>query len=216
MAGSQEGSRRGAATKMGISYQDYVRCLNLGLVWCYACSSWRVNSAFAKDGSRSVGLSKRCRKCTSEYSRARYKPKPRERGRRYVAARDGDKVQARGRVNHLVRVGVIPDPDDLPCEKCGHVAGDGKRHEYDHYLGYGANHHEDVTVLCTKCHTAKDSAKANQTHCIRGHAFTKENTGRKANGTRFCRECRRGYDRKRRPAGWWRDYRAKKRSEEGK
>jgi hypothetical protein len=33
--------------------------------------------------------------------------------------------------------------------------------------------------------------KAQQTHCVRGHAFTAENTYRKPNGTRSCRTCHR-------------------------
>lgn len=32
----------------------------------------------------------------------------------------------------------------------------------------------------------------NRTHCRRGHLFTDETTGRRRNGTRYCKECRRG------------------------
>lgn len=37
--------------------------------------------------------------------------------------------------------------------------------------------------------------------CIRGHAFTDANVYRAKNGTRHCIECRRVFDRKRRPRG---------------
>lgn len=38
------------------------------------------------------------------------------------------------------------------------------------------------------------TAKAAQTHCIHGHAFTPENTEIRANGTRQCRMCRKERD----------------------
>lgn len=41
---------------------------------------------------------------------------------------------------------------------------------------------------------------AAKTHCIHGHEYTPENTGRTAGG-RFCRACARAYDRRRRPPG---------------
>lgn len=43
-------------------------------------------------------------------------------------ARDGDKKQARHRVNCEVNSGAIPSPNDLPCFDCGHLfSTDGKR-----------------------------------------------------------------------------------------
>lgn len=120
-------------------------------------------------------------------------------------ARDGDKVQARQRVNVQVQNGLRPHPNTIPCVDCGHVWSEGeRRHEYDHHLGYAAEHHDDVEPVCTLCHKRRDSPKANQTHCVHGHEFTAENTGRKTNGTRFCRTCRRAFDRARvRPPGFW-------------
>jgi hypothetical protein len=91
------------------------------------------------------------------------------------APRDGDKVQARQRINVEVRTGQRPHPNSLPCVDCGHVWSEGeRRHEYDHHKGYAAEHHYDVEPVCTTCHTARDSAKAHQTHCVRGHEFTIE------------------------------------------
>lgn len=121
------------------------------------------------------------------------------------AARDGDREQARQRINVEVRTGRRQHPNTLPCADCGHVWCEGeRRHEYDHHLGYAHEHHLDVESVCTTCHAKRDSAKARATHCVHGHEFTPENTGRKANGTRFCRACRRAYDRTRtRPDGYW-------------
>lgn len=123
--------------------------------------------------------------------------------------RDGDKLQARQRVNVEVRTGRRPHPGSLPCADCGHI-GDDRRHEYDHHLGYAAEHHLDVEAVCTLCHAARDSSKANATYCVRGHEFSPANTFFKSNGTRGCLECRRLHDRGRRDAAYWRAYRARK------
>lgn len=130
-----------------------------------------------------------------------------------VPPRDGDREQARQRINVEVRTGRRPHPNTLPCADCGHMWAEGeRRHEYDHYLGYAPEHHLDVEVVCTTHHVERDSPKANQTHCISGHEFTPDNTGRKPNGTRFCRECRRAFDRGRRDAAYWREYRKTRKS----
>ena len=52
--------------------------------------------------------------------------------------------------------------------------------------------------------------KKRATHCVRGHEFNEANTIRKPNGTRKCRECFRAYDRRRRDASYWRNYREKR------
>ena len=116
--------------------------------------------------------------------------------------RDGDKVQARQRVNVEVRTGRRPHPNTLACTDCGHAWKPGeRRHEYDHHLGYAAGHHLDVQPVCTRCHARRDSSRANATHCVNGHEFTLENTIRRtrATGGRACRECSRAHDRRRRP-----------------
>lgn len=70
--------------------------------------------------------------------------------------RDGDREQARQRINVEVRTGRRPRPNDLPCAQCGHVWRPGeRRHEYDHHLGYSAEHHMDVEPVCTTCHRAR-------------------------------------------------------------
>lgn len=65
--------------------------------------------------------------------------------------RDGDKIQARQRVNVEVRTGHRPHPSAIPCVDCGH-SGTDRRHEYDHHLGYAADHHYHVQSVCAKCH----------------------------------------------------------------
>lgn len=130
--------------------------------------------------------------------------------------RDGDKIQARQRINVEVRTGRRPHPNTLPCWDCGHVYKPSeRRHEYDHYKGYAAQNHYKVQPVCTLCHAKRDSPKKAQTKCYRGHDFTPDNVILSAKGLRKCRECRRVYDRGRRDAQWWREYR-KRRNERRK
>lgn len=61
-------------------------------------------------------------------------------------SRDGDRVQARQSVYYAVRRGRIPHPSTLACVHCGQPAK-----EYDHHLGYAAEHHYDVQPICRPC-----------------------------------------------------------------
>lgn len=132
-------------------------------------------------------------------------------------ARDGDKKQARARVNRMVQRGVFPHPNSLPCEECGHVWHEGeKRHEYDHHLGYDALHQLDVEVVCPTCNKLRAVARGEikieklkaaaairrdnrKTHCVRGHPMSYGN-----GGVWRCYECRRE---------WYRTYRIARRAE---
>ena len=130
--------------------------------------------------------------------------------------RDGDKIQARQRVNVEVRTGHRPHPNTLPCTDCGHRWAPGeRRHEYDHHLGYAPEHHYDVEPVCTPCHAKRDGTYAGATHCVNGHEFTPENTVERTRpeGGRSCLECRREADRNRAPRGseYWRAVNAKRR-----
>ena len=130
------------------------------------------------------------------------------KGVRYAPIRDGDKFQARGIVNRRIKAGLLPDPDTLPCVDCGDT---GKRHCYDHHLGYSAEHQLDVQSVCYPC-SGKRSA-------IRGECKTEKhraNSGRKArplcqyghpitvfnDGKRRCRTCKLAY---------WKQYNDKRR-----
>jgi hypothetical protein len=98
----------------------------------------------------------------------------------------------------LAAMGRLGMEDGLAVCADGHIGPD-KPHQYDHYLGYSAEHHTDVQAVCIDCHTARDSQKKKQSHCKRGHEFTPENT-RISNGTRHCRECGRQRMREQRVA----------------
>ena len=119
---------------------------------CSRCDEQKSRSDFARDRSRPDGLTYWCRTCRNRRGRETYTRKAGPpKGRRFVRPRDGDRKQARRRVNHLVDVGLLPPPASLPCVDCGHI-GDGPRHEYDHHLGYAPEHHEDVEAVCAPCH----------------------------------------------------------------
>lgn len=131
--------------------------------------------------------------------------------------RDGDKVQARQRINVLVRTGRMPHPNTLACVDCGHTWTKGeRRHEYDHHLGYAAEHHYDVEPVCTLCHAKRDNAQMRKTHCANGHERSPENIGLAASGNRFCILCRKEWgtnQHRGRDAEFWRKYRAKRKAE---
>lgn len=167
------------------------------IAWCSKCSRPLT------DETRS-GHGRQCKECRNAAVRARYVKKgpPLRFGPEPNPPRDGDKVQARQRINVEIRTGKRPHPNTLPCADCGHVWAAGeRRHEYDHHLGYAAEHHLDVEPVCTVCHAKRDSAKVRQTHCIRGHEFTPENTRIAANGTRHCIACARMHEKNRAPRG---------------
>lgn len=159
MAQTVEGAIKVAAKKAGVTVAEYRRKKAKGLKWCTKCKTWHPESSFGRDSSRYDRLSAKCRESSRAVGRAAYQPKPRPaKGRSFVPARDGDKLQARRRVNHFVEVGLLPNPNDLPCLDCGHRDSD-RRHEYDHYLGYAAEHHEAVQAVCTTCHHRREGER---------------------------------------------------------
>jgi hypothetical protein len=140
--------------KTGIEWTDATKR-------CSTCREAKAVTEFARDNSRTDGLTYRCRPCRNASARSGYTPKPRPAvGRRYVPARDGDQQQARRRIDHLINVGLLPDPNDVPCVDCEHLWSEGeRRHEYDHHRGYAAGHHEDVEAVCTTCHHARENER---------------------------------------------------------
>lgn len=166
MAQTKSGAIKIAAARLGITTEEYAARVASGSKWCGGCRLWHPVSDFRKETGRYDGLSPICANSRNAKAKAKYVRKPRARGRRFVAARDGDAEQARGRVNHLVRVGLLPQPSSLPCANCGHT-GDDLRHEYHHYMGYEARYHETVTCLCTQCHSDADHASVKAAARIR-------------------------------------------------
>jgi hypothetical protein len=159
--GSAAGILKTAAARTGLGVDEYTERVSKGLLYCWRCREWHDADEFGKDSSRWSGRASSCRRSRGAAISTAYKPKPEpSAGRRYVEARDGDYKQARGRVNHLVNMGLLPDPNDVPCTDCGHVFKTGeRRHEYDHHHGYGAEHHECVESVCTTCHHARENAR---------------------------------------------------------
>ncbi len=128
---------------------------------CRTCHESKPLTAFANDKSRADGHTYVCRQCRNARARSSYHPKARPMpGRTFVPARDGDVRQARRRVNYLVETGLIPPANSLPCTECGHLWALGeRRHEYDHHLGYDAEHHEHVEAVCTTCHHRRETER---------------------------------------------------------
>ena len=150
--GSIIGVLKIAANRIGISEKEYRREIASGRKWCWRCKKFHLRTDFISDRTRGDGLSSCCKQSRNAWYRKKYKPRPNPKpGRRFVLARDGDKRQSRRRINYLVEIGLLPKPGDISCVDCGHV-GAGRRHEYDHFLGYSIEHQEHVQAVCTPCH----------------------------------------------------------------
>lgn len=162
--GSTIGVLKGAARRVGTSFDEYQSRIAHGERWCVGCKAWHCAAAFGPDRNRPDGLARTCLAYRRQRSKALYVPHPAtHHGPRPYPPRDGDKKQARQRINVEVRTGHRPHPNTLPCADCGHVWADGeRRHEYDHYLGYAAEHHYDVESVCTDCHHQREEARADR------------------------------------------------------
>lgn len=158
MAQTQLGADKIAAQKIGVSLDELKRRREIGEKWCFRCRAWHEKTAFGSDVTRRDGLDASCRQSRNEVQRLRYQPRSRAlRGRSFTPPRDGDKKQARRRINYFVEAGLIPRPCALPCTDCSKEWRPGQdRHEYDHYLGYAAEHHEHVQVVCSGCHHERE------------------------------------------------------------
>jgi hypothetical protein len=161
MAQTKAGAIKTSAGKAGISVARYIQRYESGEKWCYACKSWHYIGAFGKDTTRHDGKSHLCLSARRSRAKALYRPKPPvTKGRVYVVFREGDRKQARRRVNYLVQEGLIPPPSSLTCSDCGQSWEKGlPRHEYDHHNGYAADHHEDVEAVCSSCHHNRHPVK---------------------------------------------------------
>ena len=167
--GSKLGILKIAAKRIGISYDEYMSYISSGLKWCRACRLWISVDIFNLDRTRGDGRSSVCNNCRRNIYRRTHTPKARQSqlGTTRVKPRDGDKKQARRRINHQIKIGLRPHSNELPCVDCGHVWNQGeRRHEYDHYCGYEAKSHDKVEVVCTKCHRAREIGRGNYVNKI--------------------------------------------------
>jgi NMD protein affecting ribosome stability and mRNA decay len=107
-------------------------------------------------------------------------------------ATDGNKRQARRRIGHLVEHGKIPPASSLMCKDCGAAACD-----YDHHLGYGATHHEDVEPVCKDCHVNREISRGNHFK-FRAPWCSKCGIEPRARGQRYCKAHHNEMERERR------------------
>jgi hypothetical protein len=147
-----------AAKRIGVPVDEYVALRRSGLKWCTACKAWHTTSAFGSDRDRGDGLTSRCLESKRVVVRVLHFRDGRKKGW-LRPARDGDKLQARRRVNYLVEQGRIPNPSKLPCTDCSKVFDGTHRHEYDHFLGYSGDHQLYVEPVCTTCHRKREESR---------------------------------------------------------
>lgn len=162
--GSKAGAMKRVARLAGVTPEEYARRVDAGRKFCWRCKRWHRVEAFGLDASRGDGRDPSCQRSRRAYAKATYRPttKPARPGPRRIPRRSGDKLQARSRINHDVDLGLRPRPNELPCTDCGHVWKKGeRRHEYDHHLGYEAEHHGDVEAVCSRCHSTRERKRRN-------------------------------------------------------
>jgi hypothetical protein len=147
-----------AATRIGMPIDAYLVRIQAGEKWCTRCRCWHPRCEFGEDKHRYDGLAACC--LNSRRPRQLSLQLQSKRSGLLVPTRDGDKLQARARVNYLVIHGRIPRPDSLPCTDCGGTPEThGRRHEYDHARGYSAEHQLYVEAVCSLCHSAREKAR---------------------------------------------------------
>lgn len=125
--------------------------------WCTSCKDRHDRAAFGRDATRKDGLATSC--LASRRVKVRT---PRTSFKRHgwlKPFRDGDRLQARRRINYLVEQGRIPAAATLPCQDCGHL-GEDRRHEYDHARGYDGENQLYVEAVCSTCHHAREARRA--------------------------------------------------------
>jgi hypothetical protein len=166
--GTALGAMKVAASHAGLELEAYRARVAGGERWCWSCRAWHQIDAFGRDKSRPDGRDLRCRASRSTgrprgwHAKPAINPLTGKPGPLPSPGRDGDRLQARARVNHLVETGVMPHPNKLACTDCDHEWKPGeRRHEYDHHRGYAARHHLDVQPVCTTCHHRREKDRGN-------------------------------------------------------
>jgi hypothetical protein len=159
MAQTRNGILKIQARLAGISVEEFCRLVNDGNHWCCQHGQWHSIDKFGKDSSRYDGISAHCKDARRERHKKTYNPVPahlrKPPGPPRNESREGDKKQARHHVNLSIRMGKLAHPKDLPCMDCGHI-GTGRRHEYDHFMGYSAAFHMAVQCVCSRCHHQRE------------------------------------------------------------
>ena len=165
MANTKLRGEKAAACKIGCTWQEYFQKRQSGFKWCSACKTWTPLAFFNRDSGAIDGKSNKCKSCSRAKDRQRYKPVPldlqKPRGFAVHPPRDGDKQQARNRVNREVAKGKLPHARTVPCTDCGHIGSD-RLHEYDHYLGYASINHLAVECVCVPCHNKREQQRKKQ------------------------------------------------------
>lgn len=165
MAQSNLGGAKSAACRIGISLEEYQRNREAGLKWCFVCKSFQHRNFFNDCSTASDGKDNKCKMCSRKAWRQRYKPIPIEqqkpRGFPPHPSRDGDKQQARNKVNREVTKGNLAHASTVACTDCGHLGSD-KLHEYDHHRGYAAINHLEVQAVCVPCHVERERQRRNK------------------------------------------------------
>ena len=162
MAQTADGARKLRARHFGMTIAQMEARERAGFRYCGACRYWLPIEVFRIDKSRIGCLARKCSPCHNAIGRKRYSPVPADRrkpmGPSPKPEISGNKLQARARVNKLVKTGRKENPNNLPCVDCGHLGKD-RRHDYDHHEGYAAGDHLNVEVRCTVCHAAATRAR---------------------------------------------------------
>ena len=70
MASTPLGREKAAATKTGLSLEEWRAKREAGLHRCYLCKRWLPEDCFGRDGSRPSGMASTCKRCTSIKSTA--------------------------------------------------------------------------------------------------------------------------------------------------
>jgi hypothetical protein len=162
VAGNAIGAAKRLAFRAGLGVAEYLARAAAGEKYCWRCRAMHRVEMFGEDASRPDSRASACRDSKNARAQALYEPRPASSrlGTFLAESRDGDKRQARARVNHRVEIGRLPHPNTLPCTDCGHVHVSGeRRHEYDHHLGYAAEHQLDVEAVCTTCHHEREAER---------------------------------------------------------
>jgi hypothetical protein len=59
--GSTLGAIKSAATKIGVTAEEYIRRRDAGERWCWACGEWHPLSEFGSNRSVTDGVQRQCR-----------------------------------------------------------------------------------------------------------------------------------------------------------